>query len=701
MPNPMELLHQLADVHGVQTSFHNDRGDYYQASPEALVAVLQSLGAPLQRIEDGAEALRQHWHSFWRRLIEPVCVVWDGRRGEVTLRLPGSESGTVDCRLELEAGEVRSWSSPVNNLAVVESAMNENVHFVGRRCALPEELPLGYHRLRLQFGKQSAECLVIAAPERAYALPGGTCKTWGVFLPTYAIRTERNWGAGDFTDLGNLIGWVQGQGGGLVGTLPLLAAFLDERFEPSPYSPASRLFWNEFYLDVDKVVADETAGKVAVSAEIQSQCAALRAAPLVDHQQVMALKRRVLSQVQEWIFFGSCARRGEFEEFLAAHPRVRDYATFRAASERLRTSWNTWAEPMRSGTLKAGDFEEKNAQYHALVQFFAHNQMRSVAEKADVSGSGLYLDFPLGVNTDSFDVWRERSSFASGMSAGAPPDSFFTKGQDWGFPPLHPENIRSDGYRYLRDSLCHHMQDAGVLRIDHVMGLHRFYWVPKGLGPTQGVYVRYPVNELYAVYCLESVRHKVVLVGEDLGTVPDGVRPAMSQHNIHRLYVGQYEIQPNAERPFAPASPGAIASLNTHDMPTFTAFWKELDLDDRHDLGILDDATSKQERERRDNIRKAVIQFLRKAGLLGEDAGVPAVLRGCLRMLARTEADVVLANLEDLWQTTQPQNVPGTWRERPNWRHKAAHNLEEFDGLPEVRETLALLNREIEDQRKK
>ena len=696
----IELLNKLADVYGVQTAYHSDRGENCQASPDSLLAVLRVLGAPVQRLEDAGDALRQRWQAFWRQLVTEVCVAWDGQRGEVMLRLPAREAGTLNYRLEFESGETREWSRPAFDLPVVEFGAVDDVPYVGRRLTLSEALPLGYHRLVLQVGDHTGTCHVIAAPERAYAMPDGTSvKTWGAFLPTYAIRSERNWGAGDLTDLGNLIGWVQGLGGGLVGTLPLLAAFLDEPFEPSPYSPASRVFWNEFYLDVDRVLAEEQVGDVPDMANLRLECDALRATALVDYRHVMAVKRRVLAHVQRQVFAGSWSRRGDFEAFLASHPRVHDYAAFRAAGERLRTSWVNWPEPLRSGTLEPGDYDEDNARYHAFVQFLAHNQVQTVAEKAGKTGPGLYLDFPLGVNTDSYDVWRERASFAIGVSAGAPPDGFFTKGQDWGFPPLHPEAIRAQGYTYLRDCLRHHLQFAGMLRIDHIMGLHRFYWVPNGMGPKEGVYVRYPENELFAVYCLESTRHQAVLVGEDLGTVPEGLRPTMARHNVHRLYVGQYEIQPNYERPFSPAPQGAVASLNTHDMPTFAAFWKELDLDDRIDLGILDEASCQQERERRQHIRQATIQYLRQAGLLGENADLPAVLRGCLQMLAGTESDAVLANLEDLWQATEPQNVPGTWRERPNWQRKAAHNLEDFDKVPGLRETLAALNQAIQAHR--
>lgn len=325
----------------------------------------------------------------------------------------------------------------------------------------------------------------------------------------------------------------------------------------------------------------------------------------------------------------------------------------------------------------------------------ADRQLHELSDRASARGPGLYFDLPLGVNPDSYDVWRERDAFALGVSAGAPPDNFFTKGQDWGFPPLHPENNRANGYRYLRDTLQHHCQYAGMLRVDHLMGLHRFYWVPQGIGAAHGVYVRYPYEELYAVYCLESNRHKAIIIGEDLGTVPPEVRPAMARHNIHRLYIGQFEMEPNYERPFSPAAPGAFGSLNTHDMPTFAAFWTGRDIQDRMAVGYLDENTSKQEAERRHHVREAVKQYLRRVGFLGDKDDLPEILRGCLQAIATTDVAFVLTNFEDLWQATQPQNVPGTWREQPNWRSRAEFAFEVFDRVPGLRDTLAALDRVI------
>ena len=276
-----------------------------------------------------------------------------------------------------------------------------------------------------------------------------------------------------------------------------------------------------------------------------------------------------------------------FQRFKAAHPRVEDYARFRAVGEKRRESWWTWPERLRNGAIETGDYDETARRYHLYVQWLADAQVSALAERAGKRGPGLYLDLPLGVNPDGYDVSRERDSFAVGASAGAPPDSFFTLGQEWGFPPLHPENLRASGYRYLRDVLKNHFQYAGVLRIDHLMGLHRSYWVPQNFGATKGVYVRYPSDELYAVFCLESNRSKCALVGEDLGTVPPEVRPAMAHHNIHRLYLGQFEMKPDWNDPFTWVQGGSVASLNSHDLPTFGAFWNDVDIADRQSQGLI------------------------------------------------------------------------------------------------------------------
>ncbi len=417
----------------------------------------------------------------------------------------------------------------------------------------------------------------------------------------------------------------------------------------------------------------------------------------MDYKRAAALKRRVLETMARAFRAQPADRQAAFQRFVASHPRAEDYARFRAAGEKQRRSWWTWPDRMRDGELKPGDYDEEAKRYHLYVQWLADEQVKTLSDRATQRGPGLYLDLPLVVNPDGYDVWRDREAFAVGASAGAPPDSFFTLGQDWGFPPLHPENMRATGYRYLRDVLKHHFQYAGVLRIDHLMGLHRLYWAPRGFGAAKGVYVRQRVDELYAVYCLESVRHKCALVGEDLGTVPPEVRPEMARHNVHRLYVGQFEMKPDRNDPYTWVPGGSVASLNTHDLPPFIAYWNDVDIADRQSQGLITEEEARQERDYRRGMREAVLEKLRQEGRLGGDADPKWILRACLTHMAQFgEPLFVMTNLEDLWLSPEPQNRPGTtWTQKPNWQTKAAHPMEAFDGLPGLRDTLRALDEAV------
>jgi 4-alpha-glucanotransferase len=708
MAKAMDDLNQLAEIYGVQTSYYDVTGQLTQATPEALVQVLRALGAPMGKVEDAPAALRQRRHDEWSRWLEPVSIAWDGMSTDLVFRLPARQfPSALGCTLELETGERRSWSCPAPALSHVRDAEVDGVNYAVNRLRIPGSLPLGYHRFTLEANGRTANSLLLSAPVRAYEPPGGAesgrsgnpahrgCE-WGVFLPLYALHSERSWGAGDFSDLEALTDWVAKLGGGMVATLPLLAAFLDEPFEPGPYSPASRLFWNEFYLDVFRIpeFRDCPAAQALLhTPQLEQEVQALRAAPLVDYRRQMALKRRVLEELARTFFAKPTRRMDSLRNFLTTHPHAEDYARFRAVGERRRAPWPAWPAPLRDGVLREGDYEEEAKRYHLYVQWLADEQLQAIAAKARAAGPGFYLDLPLGVNPDSYDVWRERAMFASGMAAGAPPDPFFVGGQNWGFPPLHPERIRQDGYRYVSAYLRHHLRLAGVLRIDHMMGFHRLFWVPHGFGARDGVYVKYPAEELYAVFNLESHRHRSILIGEDLGTVPPEVRPAMARHNIKRMYVMQYELQPQYQNALTPVYPDCIALLNTHDMPPFAAWWQGKDIEERAALGILNPAIAEEERKKRRSMLDALIRTLESQGRLRGPVELRTVLQACLTHLCEGSAPLVLANLEDLWLETESQNVPGTWRERPNWQRKARYSLEAMAKMPEVLQQLREIDR--------
>jgi 4-alpha-glucanotransferase len=719
-----QQLLELACSYGVEPSYLDMRGRRVEVSAEALLAVTSALAGPLDCMAEVAEALAARRAELASRLVEPVLVAWDGRLTRITLRLPAggdaragggaASSSSLACHLDLESGERRAWTYDLDSLPAPAPGI--------RLLALPEALPAGYHRLEMKLGRHTARALLIAAPVRAHA--GDGKPLWGVFLPLYALHGERSWGAGDLTDLAALATWTAGLGGGAVATLPLLATFLEAPYEPSPYAPASRLFWNEIYLDprrLPEATLSPAARRLLESGELAAEARALAALPLVDYPRLATLKRRVLEEMAAWCFASPGPRRQELESHAAAHPRLADYAAFRAVGDRRGESWQSWPQRLREGSLAPADYDEEDFRYHLWVQWAMERQLAEVASGgADVDARqagvpapagqagapapggqpcrrpALYLDMPLGVHGSSYDVWRERDLFADGASAGAPPDVFFTRGQDWGFPPLRPERQRERGYDYLVASLRHHLRHAGMLRLDHVMQLHRLFWIPRGLPAAGGVYVRYPHEELYAVLSLESHRHQAMIVGENLGTVPQEVEESMARHGVLGMYVLQYELAPGGGGLRRDPPPSSVASLNTHDMPTFRGWWQEREVDDLEALGLFDARQLAEERQRRAEQRRQLVAAAlawRPADWDGQGDPYALVLRGCLEHLAASPARLVLVNLEDLWQETEPQNVPGTGSERPNWRRKARLTFEEMTRRPEVAAMLGRVDR--------
>jgi 4-alpha-glucanotransferase len=690
-------LRCLARLYGAQPSYYDMFGRLNEPPPEALLAVLRMLGAPVEKMSDLAGAVRARVRFLFDEIIDPVVVLWDGQPSYFKLRVPSAlAQAAVRCTVMLESGEVMANVLAEDAHWRLSERVVEGSRYVTRRMTLSSALPLGYHRMRLDIAGRSTEHCLFAAPTRAYGENQPGEKSWGLFCPLYALHSETSWGIGDFSDLHALVNFTGQLGGAAVGTLPLFSAFLDEPFNPSPYAPVSRLFWNELYLAIDKIPELKRcigARSIVHSAAFEAELGQLRGAALVDYRRAMALKREVLNELLRCLLRQSSQRRKEFERFVAANPRAQDYAAFRAKTEGERKPWQQWNGASRDGNLRTGDYLEHIKHYHLFVQWLAEEQVHAIGAKNHADAPALYLDFPLGVNRDGYDVWREREVFALDASGGAPPDNFFIKGQNWGFPPLHPEGVRRQGYRYYIDCVRHHLEHARMLRIDHVMGLYRLYWVPDGFAPTEGVYVRYPAEEFFAVLNLESHRYHAHIVGENLGTVPPAVNAAMEKHNILGMYVSQFGVTRDPNRALDPAPAGAVVSLNTHDTPTFAGFWAGADIDDRVALGLLTQEQLRDERQGREGQRAALIAYLKSLGLLNDDApGAAAVLRAWLSYLAAGSTEFLLVNLEDLWLESSPQNVPGTWEERPNWKRKTRHALKEIRELAQVRETLQAIH---------
>jgi 4-alpha-glucanotransferase len=668
----MSALRRLAAAYGVLGTYYGVDG-LVRARPEALVAVLGILGAPVERLADVDDALRAFREARTRQIVPPVIVLWDDEPRRLHFRDLAESDGRVGLTLALEDGTTMESAFALDQLPV-RGAKRDGPGVV-RSIPLPE-LPRGYHRVTLELGAGlRSESAMVHAPRHAFRREG-IGKDWGLFAPLYAATSRDSWGAGDFSDLGRLTDLASRYRASFVATLPLFASFVEE---PSPYSPVSRLFWNELYLDLRHAPEWENAG-LDLDSETLSRLEAARREPLVDYRALAELKYPLLAALSR---IARSTRPQALDAFALRNPRAMDYARFRAARERRGGDWPDWAP-----AKLVGDVQDDLVLRHLYGQMLAESALAETAARAAASGVHLYFDLPLGVHRHGFDTWTAPSLFASRAEVGAPPDAGFPDGQNWDFPPIHPAKSSAEGHLYFRQSLAQAMRHAGALRVDHVMGLHRQFWIPAGFEKREGVYVRYPADELYAVASLESHRHRCELVGENLGIVPDAVNRGLERHRWRGIHVLQFALTGDRVRPYRPAPESAVGSLNTHDTPTFAGFCLGRDVDERVAAGVLEPQRAEAIlQERRDAI--AAVD-----AALGVPSDTPALSRarldGWIHLLRDSGADEVVLALEDLWLEEAPQNVPGR-TDLPNWRRKLRYALDSLP--PEALETLASLSR--------
>lgn len=618
------------------------------------MAVLRAQGVRLERIADAADLVRAHRLNMWDRGPEPVAVAGLNRPVMVAWSLADAPI-RVEFSLREETGREHRGAFDPQTRPTISRLRDGKSRYRRFTWTFPP-LPPGYHTVTWRFGGREATTRIIAAPNRP---PAPTGREWGLFLPLYALGGEDNWGAGTFQDLTRVDDLARRHGGTLVGTLPLLPVFLDEHFDPSPYRPVSQLFWNEFFLDAGRLAASNPSGEAArlvQTGDFQNRIQSLRDPRWVDWRRTMGIRREVLSRLVPK------EDPSELRAWIQAHPEVDAYARFRAVSERRQSPWRSWPEVF-DNALSRLDADPAAIRYHRWTQWQADRALAEVADRASAHGGGLYLDLPIGVHPDGYDAWRHRHLFAGEADTGAPPDAFFSGGQNWGFPPPHPEAMREDGYRYFIQTLRHHLAYAKVLRIDHVMGMYRRFWIPAGHPSGDGLYVRYPAEEFYAIINLEAARSHTLVVGEDLGLVPRAVQNAMRRHHYLKTWIVP-EAMDGVDRPDE-----ALAVLNTHDMDPWAAFWKAADSD-----------------------RRARIQQPLHISLAKPTAArmLPAVLGHA----AQSPSPLMLVNLEDLYGETLPVNIPGSGAEARNWQRKLRHPWESVARDPVITGLLAAVNRD-------
>lgn len=695
-------LRALALRSGILASYIDAGQVERPTSDDTRVALLHAMGIAASDERAAQRALDRLDTEQREQVLEPVTVIVGDAPGALQMRLPDGAAAEYTLELTLEDRTVRSSQGTVRGPEAT--------------LALPHPLPLGYHQLRLAvhaagWTREAAQTVVVAPARCAGADRLERARATGVLANLYTVRSDSNWGCGDLGDLRRLAHWAAAAGAAFVGINPL-HALRNRGAEISPYSPVSRLYHNPIYLDVpalpELAEAPEAAALLA-SADLAAARDALRAGPLVDYESVMNLKRRVLEPMHR--AFARLHRdrptpRGEaYTRYRQRHGKSLDqFAIFCALDAQMSVAgphgpvpdWHAWPAALRDPNSGAvAEFARANAEavdFHRYLQFALDEQLAAAGEGLAV---GIYRDLAVGSAPNGSDTWAWPALFARDATVGAPPDAFAGDGQDWGFPPVVPQALRADRYHYWTRLLRAGFAHGGALRLDHVLGLFRLFWVPAGASPAHGAYIRYPADDLLAIVALESHRHNAVVVGENLGTVPPEVGPAMERWGLLGSAVTYFERDADGGFLAPERYPArALVTAGTHDHVPLAGFWSGRDLEIRRAIGVLaDDAALDRARAERASDRRALVARLTTEGLLpaGPAPDAAAIVRGVHALLARTPTRMAGAALDDLALETDPVNIPGTTEARyPNWRRKMHRSLDDLTGADNTAALAAL-----------
>lgn len=710
---PQDALAQLAARYGIASEYYDIWGKLRHTGDDTRRALLAAMGVSLDG--DLSAILAEHEARSWRSVLAPVLVVRAADGAPVIPVAFPAAHGTHTYRWQLTREDGRREAGMFQPSGLDPAGRHQLAGEPYERglLRLPACPDPGYHRLTLRASDNvEAEMTLIVAPDAIYrprALAEGG-RIYGPALQLYGLRSQRNWGIGDFTDLRLVVEMAGEWGMNVVGLNPLHALFPDNPAHASPYSPSSRLFLNILYLDVEAAAefneCDEARAMVADDA-FQARLRALRAEELVDYPQVMAAKQAVLARLyrefRERHLQGNSERgrqfgmyRSEGGESLWRHALFEALQAHFQAQDPGVWGWPVWPEAYRDPASQAvmafAQAHAEQVEYYMYLQWLAFQQLQTAgnASLAAGLGVGLYGDLAVSVDRGGAEMWANQDYYALDASVGAPPDDFNLDGQDWGLPPWIPERLRAAAYAPFVATLRANMRHMGALRIDHVMGLMRLFWIPRGSSADAGTYVSYPFDDLLGILMLESQRNHCLIIGEDLGTVPDSLRERLHQAGIlsYRVLFFARDAQGGFMPPSAyPAQ--SLVTVTTHDLPTLRGYWHGRDIDQRAALGLFPDENTRQQQVMaRAHDCAALLVALEQAGLLDEGGSVHPVaypemslelVTGVYRFLACTPAQMVMIHFEDIFGQMDQVNLPGVREDvYSSWRRRLAVNLEEW-----------------------
>jgi 4-alpha-glucanotransferase len=721
------LIERLARARGIGDAYHSYKGELKHFTLATKAAILQAMHCRLDDVAALQAQIAESESVHPVGLLGDVTVLRAGARA-VRVNTPAIDQNAllrwrvvVDQGAE-RSGEVRAWSLPERG-----GYQRDGRWYMLRDLDLPADLPPGYHRLEIDlefFGQES--CPLIVAPDRAHepAELSGQGKTWGVAVQLYTLRSQNNWGIGDFSDLAELLKLAAGAGAGFIGVSPLHALFPSDPLSYSPYSASSRHALNIMFIDVlaiPEVRASALAQDLMAAAPFRARLAQAKAANQVDYASVAALKLPVLEAgyqlFRELHLDNNTPRAVEFREFLRERGEpMRLHVLFDAIDGHLRATlrtncgWHNWPEqyhhPDSEAVRRFAAEHAERVDFHGWLQWLAAQQLGAVRQLArDLGlGVGLYGDYAVGVNASGSETWSDQRLYCMGAAIGAPPDPLGVAGQEWGIPPQDPRQLRRTAYAPFAALVRASMRNCGALRLDHVMALFRQWWVPRGFKSVDGGYVHYPLEDLLGVVTLESHRNQCLIVGEDLGVVPNEIRRALPQFGVYHYKVVMFE-QKDGEF-VAPAEyvRPALATVTTHDLPTLRGWWTGYDIDLWEKLGFYADASvGVRARAERLQEQQRLLRALRREGLWPEDPTVETsdhavapvysaqLARAIHEFLGRTASALVTVQLEDMIGMLEPVNIPGTSSEYSNWTRRMSASASEIFARADVRELAAAI----------
>ncbi len=717
-----ELLELLAQRRGIGQEYTDIWGKTTQTSMENKRAILDAMGYATTEPEVLSEQISHEDLTYWQQMLDPVYVLRQQTAFHITCRLPASAESLLNWRIELEEGAQLSGVISLNDSQKINSFQANELLFSEYVINIQQNIPNGYHQFNLLSGNNTqvlATSSLIVAPANCFhpEFLQRQQKCWGPSVQLYTLRSQRNWGVGDFTDLKMLLRGVAAWGADFVGLNPIHALYPANPESCSPYSPSSRRWLNVIYIDVEAIpdfLSNPALQKELAAAEIQEQLNQLRTVDWIDYQAVFSFKIGWLRRVFEGADLSARTERGQaFAEYVAAGgDGLLQMATFDALQNTLYAggleAWGppVWPEVYRSFDSPAVQTwiasHQLDIRFYQYLQWMADQQLAEAEQLAKALGMkiGLYRDLAVGVSEGSCEIWANKDLYCPKASIGAPPDPLGPQGQNWGLPPIDPVQLKQAAYRPFIELLRANMRGCGALRIDHVMGLRRLWWVPPGAPSSMGAYVYYPVEELLAILALESHRERCMVIGEDLGTVPPEMRTLLHANGVYSYKVFFFERAADGGY-FSPSHypAQAMAALTTHDMPTLRGFWHCDDLALGRDLGLYPDEDKLQDLYReRHSAKQAILDSLAGHGVLPDGIGHDvswvgmntALAQALQEHMCRGNSALFSTQLEDWLEMDKPVNVPGTSSEYPNWRRKLSKDLESFLNDPGL---VALANR--------